>query len=111
MRAFLLRKRNKAVIICYRLIKENKEVMSATALYTGKSADADTYWNLLKNLSTDIKLDLIARLSNSLLDQGKKLENEHWASAFAGKWADTRSAEEIIDDIREARTSNKEIDL
>ena len=33
------------------------------------------------------------------------------ASAFAGKWIDTRTAEEIIDDIREARTSNEEIDL
>ena len=29
-----------------------------------------------------------------------------WASRFAGKWQDSRSAEEIIDDIRAARTEN-----
>lgn len=69
------------------------------------------YWNLLKNLSADVKLDLIARLSNSLLNQDKPAEDSQWASAFAGKWIDARSAEEIIDDIRESRTSNEEIDL
>ena len=54
---------------------------------------------------------MIARLSNSLLNQDKPAEDSQWASAFAGKWIDARSAEEIIDDIRESRTSNEEIDL
>ena len=85
--------------------------MGTAVLYSGKSADANIYWNLLKNLSADVKIDQIARLSNSLLNQDKPVENKQWASAFAGKWIDTRTAEEIIDDIREARTSNEEIDL
>ena len=29
-----------------------------------------------------------------------------WASRFAGKWQDSRSAEEIIEDIRAARNAN-----
>lgn len=85
--------------------------MGATALYSEKSTSSNMYWNLLKNLSADVKLDLIARLSNSLLNQDKPAEDSQWASAFAGKWIDARSAEEIIDDIRESRTSNEEIDL
>ena len=84
--------------------------MGTTALYSEKSTSSNMYWNLLKNLSADVKLDLIARLSNSLLNQDKPAEDSQWASA-AGKWIDARSAEEIIDDIRESRTSNEEIDL
>jgi len=29
-----------------------------------------------------------------------------WASRFAGVWKDSRSAEEIVEDIRAARTAN-----
>lgn len=29
-----------------------------------------------------------------------------WVSQFAGRWKDDRSAEEIIDDLRNSRTSN-----
>ena len=76
-----------------------------------KDAGHNSFDKLSKNLSADVKIDLIARLSNSLLNQDKPVENKQWASAFAGKWIDTRTAEEIIDDIREARTSNEEIDL
>ena len=35
-----------------------------------------------------------------------------WADRFAGAWKDSRSTEEIINDIRESRTSNsREIEL
>lgn len=30
-----------------------------------------------------------------------------WVSQFAGRWKDDRSAEEIIDDLRNSRTSNR----
>ncbi len=39
------------------------------------------------------------------------MDDKHWASEFAGKWEDERSADEIVADIREARTSNREIEL
>lgn len=85
--------------------------MNTTVLSSGKRADTNVYWSMLKDLSVDVKLDLIARLSNSLLGKSKVTDESHWASEFAGKWEDSRSAEEIVDDIRKSRTANREIDL
>lgn len=85
--------------------------MGTTAIPSGKTTDVNAYWNLLKDLSMDVKLDLIARLSNSLLHKKETANDVNWASEFAGKWKDNRSAEEIVDDIRKARTTNREIDL
>ena len=53
---------------------------------------------MLKDLSSEIKLDLISRLSASLLK--READETHWASEFAGKWKDDRSADEIVADIR-----------
>lgn len=85
--------------------------MSTSVISSNKSVDVNVYWNLLKDLSMDVKLDLIARLSKSLLNKGKTTDESHWISDFAGKWKDNRSAEEIINDIRESRTTNREIEL
>lgn len=57
-----------------------------------------------------MKLELIFRLSKSLLSKDQ-VADEDWASQFAGKWKDSRSAESIIEDIRSNRTSNREIEL
>lgn len=70
----------------------------------------DTYWSILKNLSSDMKLELISRLSKSLLNKDQDV-GDNWASQFAGEWKDSRSAESIIEDIRSSRTSNHEIEL
>lgn len=70
----------------------------------------DTYWSILKNLSSDMKLELISRLSKSLLNKDQDVA-DNWASQFAGEWKDSRSAESIIEDIRSSRTSNHEIEL
>ena len=80
-----------------------------TITLPSRKPDASVYWNLLKDLSSEIKLDLISRLSASLLK--RETDDVHWASEFAGKWKDDRSAEEIVTDIREARTTNREIEL
>lgn len=76
------------------------------------------YWNMLKNLDADTKLDLISKLSASLLEREKPdtahLADKHyvaWATKLAGRWQDDRTAEEIVSDIREARTPNREIEL
>ena len=51
--------------------------------------NADRYWNLLKDLSDEMKLDLIARLSNSMR---KKNKTEHIsASRFCCVWNDDDS--------------------
>ena len=34
-----------------------------------------------------------------------------WASAFEGKWEDTDTAEEMLDEIRRSRTANRDVML
>ncbi len=48
----------------------------------------------------------------SLVSTKKAKADSEWANRFAGAWKDNRSAEEIISDIREGRTSNsRDIEL
>lgn len=62
------------------------------------------YWEQLQNLSTDIKLRLIARLSESIVNQSEARNNNNTADRFYGAWADDKSAEEIIQEIHDSRT-------
>ena len=65
------------------------------------------YWSLLKGLNNKEKLDLIVLLSSSLIKAEPAEENpSQWASRFVGVWKDSRTADEIVNDIREARTAN-----
>ena len=58
------------------------------------------------------KLNLISLLSSSMVNEesetteAKKDTNEGWANRFCGVWKDSRSAEEIVEEIRSMRTSN-----
>lgn len=49
--------------------------------------NTNSYWNMLKDLSREAKLELIARLSNSLLQ--KEEEKKLSASNFYGVWKDS----------------------
>lgn len=72
------------------------------------------YWSELKDLSNTEKIELIALLSSSLTNVSDRPipKKKGWASRFAGTWQDSRSAEDIIEDIRAARTTNSfEVDL
>ena len=84
--------------------------MNATIVPEMNIPNMDTYWSILKNLSSDMKLELISRLSKSLLSKDQSID-DNWASQFVGEWKDSRSAESIIEDIRNSRTSNREIEL
>ncbi|UKK58119.1 hypothetical protein L6470_06895 [Prevotella communis] len=59
-------------------------------------------------MSDNVKLELITLLSSSMTrpEEEKKEPRKGWASRFAGKWKDSRSAEEIMEEIRTARTNN-----
>lgn len=83
--------------------------MEATFIY-GKGSN-NRYWNMLKNLSSDMKLDLIAKLSASLVASDKKATTTNWALDMAGRWSDSRDTVDIVSDIRSSRTSNREVDL
>ena len=77
-----------------------------------KVSEIDLYWNSVKNLGKDVKLALIAKLSNSLLDnQANNNAKEGWTKEFRGMWNDdTRSTDEIIDDIRQSRTFTRTVE-
>ena len=67
----------------------------------------NSYWNILKHLSDDVKIDLITLLSSSLK---KKKEKPISASNFYGIWGDDgMSTEEFVDEIRSCRRFNHDI--
>ncbi len=76
---------------------------------TGKANIADNYWGMIKNLSVDVRLELISRISNSL-KSGKTIEGpDSWKSLY-GAFESEQSADEIINDLRKSRYSNREIE-
>ena len=66
---------------------------------------------MLKNLDSDIELGSMKQFSASLLVEDYTLDALNWTSEFAGRWDDDRTTDEVVEDIRGARTSNKEIEL
>lgn len=66
---------------------------------------------MLKNLDSDIELGSMKQFSAFLLVEDDTLDALIWTSEFAGRWEDNRTADEVVEDIRGARTSNKEIGL
>jgi len=66
------------------------------------------YLRLLDNLSPSNKLDLISKLTTSVktdITDRKK----HFYKAF-GAWESKQSADQIISDIRNSRTFNRQIE-
>ena len=66
---------------------------------------ADYYFSFLKNLTHDSKLDLIAKLSESLKMSENK-ENISLQSLF-GAYKSEEAAEEIIAELRASRNFNR----
>jgi len=68
----------------------------------------DNYFGLLRSLSKENKLKLIAKLSNSMIEDVN--ENENVVDRFFGAFKSDKSAEEIIKEIRDSRTFNRTIE-
>ena len=66
---------------------------------------------MLKNLDSDIELGPMKQFHVSLLAEDDTLDASNWTSEFAGRWDDDRTTDEVVEEIRGARTSNKEIEL
>ena len=64
----------------------------------------DNYWNLLKHLSSDVKLELISRLSRSLQnDKADSKRDNVSASSFYGVWKDSdfpMDADSMVSEIK-----------
>ena len=66
----------------------------------------EDYFNMIKNLSRDKKLDLIKKISESLKGDQVQEKDNSWRDFF-GAWESEDSAEEIIGGIREDRFTNR----
>lgn len=66
----------------------------------------DSYYTLLKNLSPNNKLELIARLSKSM-KTSKKVKKEVSLSSLYGSWVSEQSADELVDELKKARSFNR----
>jgi hypothetical protein len=70
----------------------------------------DSYYLLLKNLSPNNKLELIARLSKSMTT-AKKVKDDSWKSLFGALVLD-QSVDEFVKGLKKDRKfSRKSIDL
>lgn len=69
----------------------------------------DSYYTLLKSLSPNNKLELIARLSKSM-KTSKKREKEISLESLYGSWESDQTADELIAELKSARhfTRNRE---
>jgi hypothetical protein len=66
----------------------------------------DSYYKFMKNWDSESKKKLIQKLSESI--DSEKTQNTDFSICF-GAWKDDRSAEEIIDELRNDRVENREI--
>lgn len=66
----------------------------------------DNYFSLLKNLSSDNKLELIARLTMSM-KSSKKAKKEISLNSLYGSWVSEQSADELIMELKNARNFNR----
>lgn len=64
----------------------------------------DNYYGLLSSLSKESKIRLIAKLSNSIIEEST--ENENIVDIFFGAFKSEKSAEELIKEIRESHVFN-----
>lgn len=73
------------------------------------------YWNLIKDVSDEIKLELITLLSQSLLSRRSKSENsdkvktKEFLNRFYGAWQGDENADSLIEIIRDGRKSKDPI--
>ncbi len=68
---------------------------------------ADNYWNIIKHLSPETKLDLISMLTNSLKKTKVKRVS---AKKYYGIWGDDgMTDDEFVDELKSLRNFNHDI--
>jgi hypothetical protein len=73
---------------------------------------ANSYLTFIQNLSSDVKLDIISKISLSLIKKDEPIESEKPDSYFFGAWQSDETPEEFAESLRAARFFNrKQIEL
>lgn len=67
----------------------------------------NSFFRFMKTWSNETKMDMIKKLTSSIDDKPK---NKSDFSSCFGAWEDSRSADEIIDEIRSARLNKSEME-
>ncbi len=86
------------------MIKESYLVNMKTSNYN----ILNSYWGLIKSLHTSWKLDLIERLTQSIR-QNLQQDSNCMKNSF-GAWESEKSAEQIIQELRNSRNTNRQIE-
>jgi hypothetical protein len=77
---------------------------------TFEQKQIERYLPELTKLSHDARLELIARLSESLKGNKTSEEEPFSFSKFCGAWESDETAEELMQSIRDLRTPNRVIE-
>ena len=78
----------------------------------GTISITDMYMSILNSLSNEEKLDLISKLTNSMLHKQKKTTVDMSIfDRFHKDWGGKGTPEQIADDLRHSRTFHRDIDL
>jgi len=67
----------------------------------------DKYFGILKNLDVDSKKNLIVKLTKSINSNPKSKLS---LNKIYGSWQDSRTADEIIEEIEQSRFNNRDIE-
>ena len=76
--------------------------------YSNHISGADFYFEFLKNLNSDSKLDLISKLSQSLRKNDEVFETP--LQSLFGAYKTPETADEIIKELRASRIFNRNIE-
>lgn len=70
---------------------------------------ADNFIGMIKNLSVDVKLDLISKITESLKTTKEASKDDSWKDLF-GAWQSDESADDLINEIKSSRYTNRHIE-
>lgn len=85
-----------------------------TTINTPITPTALTYWNMLKDASDTVKIELISLISRSMIHKdapAPSAETRNMLAKYAGMWGGEESTDEIMATIRENRTIREPITL
>lgn len=73
---------------------------------TALELNAEIYRAMGEIANDEMLLAKVLKYVKGLAPAKKTKEDAGWATRFVGAWEDQRTADEIVDDIRSARTAN-----